>query len=550
MVKFISEEGFYPQWAQGEGRWVQQRVLVRTLTSPFALLPPPLEVSKSLVWVPPKGRLLGLRKISSQAEAHRASAELNQIPFRCPGCGWKGIGSKLVCIGDKPAHWVLECPECFTPVEADLRGLDAEVIIEQWHRLGRPVLENPGAAPDIVSIKPINDLRDWIESFEPMANELAYVGQQLWPNFTSFIMEARQLESYHRRNEETFRELVNGAIYFGSADKRLYALDALTGKLKWSYKTKDYIYSSPAVANGIVYFGSWDKKLHALDGVTGKSKWSYETGDCINSSPVVANVMVYFGSWDKKFYALNALTGELKWVYETGGRILCSPALNTTTVYFGSEDGNWYALDANYGKVKWSFKRELANADDAEFGYCCPGVANDIVYFLSSDEKLYALDAETGKLLWIYYEQKTYEEDSLGGLSHNTIGESGIIYCSGASIEVCALDGKTGEFVWTYENPELLRPSLGGLMAVANGLVYAGGSDAVVALEAETGRVVWRHDNEDISFACGALSVVGRIVCCVAENHIFALDALTGDYKWSYNTSQEITTSPAIVLST
>jgi outer membrane protein assembly factor BamB len=77
--------------------------------------------------------------------------------------------------------------------------------------------------------------------------------------------------------------------------------------LDWSYTnaTGNGIESSPAVANGVVYIGSLDKKLYALDAVTGTHKWSYTTGRGINSSPAVANGVVYVGSDDHNVYAFH-----------------------------------------------------------------------------------------------------------------------------------------------------------------------------------------------------------------------------------------------------
>jgi len=194
MSRFIGENGFYPKWTQGVGRWVHQKVPVQTGTIPL-IFPP--EASQYLVWVPPKRGAFGLRKVSLQEEISNSIRKLNLIPFICTTCGWKGLGQELGYAGER-SYYALRCPECLGSqgLEPDLRALDEKSILEQWVKLGKPVLENPGAAPNIVSIKPIADLEHWIKAFNPMPNELAYVGQQLWPNFATFITKAQRLDRY------------------------------------------------------------------------------------------------------------------------------------------------------------------------------------------------------------------------------------------------------------------------------------------------------------------------------------------------------------------
>jgi outer membrane protein assembly factor BamB len=50
---------------------------------------------------------------------------------------------------------------------------------------------------------------------------------------------------------------------------RVYALNAATGAKLWSYDTRDYVNSSPAVANGVVYVGSINDNVYALNAATG-----------------------------------------------------------------------------------------------------------------------------------------------------------------------------------------------------------------------------------------------------------------------------------------
>ena len=53
-------------------------------------------------------------------------------------------------------------------------------------------------------------------------------------------------------------------VYVGSYDDMVYALNASTGALLWSYTTGSAVESSPAVANGVVYVGSYDDKVYAF----------------------------------------------------------------------------------------------------------------------------------------------------------------------------------------------------------------------------------------------------------------------------------------------
>lgn len=62
--------------------------------------------------------------------------------------------------------------------------------------------------------------------------------------------------------------------------------------------------SSPTVANGIVYIGGWDHNVYALDARTGEVVWSFLTGDEVLSNPTVVNDIVYVGSYDNNVYAI------------------------------------------------------------------------------------------------------------------------------------------------------------------------------------------------------------------------------------------------------
>ena len=90
-------------------------------------------------------------------------------------------------------------------------------------------------------------------------------------------------------------------------------------RVKWKFKTKGAVVSSPAISDGAAYFGSTDHNLYAVDLTSGAQKWKFKTESRVTSSPAVANGNVYFGSMDGNFYAVDAKTGLLKWKFKTGG---------------------------------------------------------------------------------------------------------------------------------------------------------------------------------------------------------------------------------------
>lgn len=156
----------------------------------------------------------------------------------------------------------------------------------------------------------------------------------------------------------------DGALYIGSFDSNFYALDSRTGRRRWKFKTHDHIYASAALAEDAdgrttaIYFGSTDGLLYALD-PQGHLLWSFDAGAPIRSSPVIGPApagetgdIVYFGCGNGRVYALNAGDGSRRWSYDTtpADPILCdrndlngSPALGQTGLYIGGEHGQiWY----------------------------------------------------------------------------------------------------------------------------------------------------------------------------------------------------------------
>ncbi len=70
----------------------------------------------------------------------------------------------------------------------------------------------------------------------------------------------------------------------------------------------------PVIADGTLYFGSSaDGKVYALDAATGKHRWTFFTGAPVRFAPAVFADRVLVTSDDGYLYCLAAADGELLW---------------------------------------------------------------------------------------------------------------------------------------------------------------------------------------------------------------------------------------------
>jgi outer membrane protein assembly factor BamB len=111
--------------------------------------------------------------------------------------------------------------------------------------------------------------------------------------------------------------VAGGTVYIASDDGTVTALDAATGRLRWTYTPRSwisselgtgwetYVVSGPAVAGGTVCI-SGDGTVFALDAATGRLRWTHTTADAVASSPAVAGGTVYIGGQDGAVFALDA----------------------------------------------------------------------------------------------------------------------------------------------------------------------------------------------------------------------------------------------------
>jgi len=236
-------------------------------------------------------------------------------------------------------------------------------------------------------------------------------------------------------------EVVGGKVYIGSLDGNVYALDADTGMIDWTFKTGQKVRATPTLADGVLYIGSWDESTHALDALSGQMLWNTPVGGEVQSTALVANGLVYTASRKASVVALDAQTGKKVWEFDYGSNmwVESSPHLKDGIIYIGSSGSkDVLGLDSQTGKAFTSFFSKA-------FHWSTPTIVDDLLYiggtsFKTDENKggLFAFKLVDGKIsppnheYWYFpvQEQET-AEGNWSGVVSSPVVQNDIIYFGG-----------------------------------------------------------------------------------------------------------------------
>ena len=216
------------------------------------------------------------------------------------------------------------------------------------------------------------------------------------------------------------------------------AYDARTSRELWRFEA-GVIETSPLLVGKLLYFGSWDKKMYAVDVDTHKVVWSFTTGDEIKGAPAYQRRDALLRVLRQQGLRSRCAHREAPVVRERDGQLLCHPDARLRPRLHREhgrarvrlrrrerpppvgEGNGWVRLLLRSRLAPDGLRRLLQQAlprarrrlgrrdlvfprQRADLG--CPTVLDGVVYFSTTEGKTYGLDAESGKKLWEFDDGK------------------------------------------------------------------------------------------------------------------------------------------------
>jgi len=327
-----------------------------------------------------------------------------------------------------------------------------------------------------------------------------------------------------------------------------------TNETLWIYNTGSAVYTSPAIVDGKLYIGALDGRLYALDAFSGAALWSFHTNASIWSSPAVEYGKVYFLDANGYVYALNAGTGALVWSvgFGPGSWHWSSPAVHDGKVFVATSNGFVHCLDANTGAVSWS--TGVGAEPNSPIAVVNGKVYSGTHNFGTANPTLVALNETTGAVVWTY-DYHLWHGGVVAFINCNGVaiidGDDdgdlevyfGVVTWTGSGPTAICLDEGTGAEVWTAN----LNGWSTSTPAVHNGRVFIGSDDGnVYALAADTGAIIWSFLTQGQVWAAPAVAD-GKVFIGSLDHIFYALDEVTGSLIWSYDTGlSRLIGSPAV----
>ena len=314
--------------------------------------------------------------------------------------------------------------------------------------------------------------------------------------------------------------------------------------------------SPPIVANGMVFAADAFGEISALDAATGRERWSFDTRpkaerDGALGAGVAFEAGVLFAVTGlSEAMSLDAATGKLGWRVALPAPARGAPTVAGGRLFVLTTENQLIALSTTDGTRQWAYRGQPTTT--MVLGLPAPAVEGEVVVAGFASGELAAVRAQDGKLIW----SETLSSARGGGLADIAaitampVIDRNRVIAAGLGGLAIAIDLRSGRRLWERDVAVGETPWVAGDWIF---LVTTGGD--LACLSREDGRVRWitplgRYENPEkrrdpITWGPPVLAG-GRLLVSSSLGRMVEVDPLTGEKASETRLPASTTLEPAV----
>lgn len=280
----------------------------------------------------------------------------------------------------------------------------------------------------------------------------------------------------------------------------LFGMDAVSGKVKWTFRPVDFgasVSTVPVLVKDLVIVPMGAATMGAVVAVslaTGKLVWR-ALDPMLDADVAVSVSQVLIMGKDGALHALDAATGREQWRAQLSDEsrgcatrpLVSDGVIFLTAMVNTSAPGEprayaLLALDALNGHERW---RTIVRLDGEPGSVCLTQpILDGSTLYASGDHAIFAFDTQTGRPRWTPTERKGMVNGKLRYFKLSGLVDAGRTVIGMSDTSMVAIEKSSGKVAW--ELPGAYTPSRSSL-AVAGSVLYFQGSPLIAPAKAERG---------------------------------------------------------------
>ena len=360
----------------------------------------------------------------------------------------------------------------------------------------------------------------------------------------------------------------------GFQSKEFHAFHATTGKPEWSVNLDDDGPSASACEDGVCVFNTESCTVFALDAETGKQKWSWWLGDPLTSAPTIASGRVFTsypasGTADSKkprppgashaLMAIELKSGEILWQQWLDSDVMSAPVAQGEFVYVTTFAGAVMKLEQATGKIRYAIRAKATSAPVVMFAadgresmfYTRRGAAEadgaeEMIIRADDNDPKTTFKAKSKKAGYLdrnVQGKASYSTESAAKDAANGFGGADAPAAANAQAAIGTVGAGRVSSMQAFQGSRILH--LGDRNVNTMG-------DEVVATSASDGKQLWSHKLKGDAQRAGGflgtapLSAGTSVLFATLDGAIVELDPSTGAERARYQVGRPVRSQPVV----